>query len=100
MALDCPAALAASSWGLSQLTGVQYQFAGFTSVDEFIRAQMASERAQLDTLVMNLKNRRLVEPLQSRDWATFARGYFGPSYAEFHYDQRLADAYPQYQEQP
>jgi hypothetical protein len=97
MILDCGAALAASSWGLSQLTGANYQFAGFATVDEFISTQMMSERLQLDSLAKFLINSRLVERLRQKDWTGFARGYNGPNQEENGYSQKLADAYQKHQ---
>jgi N-acetylmuramidase len=95
MSLDCGAALAASSWGLSQLTGANYQFASFETVDEFIRAQMTSERAQLETLGKYLQNRGLLEPLQKHDWESFARKSHG-NLGINEYVSRLSKAYEQH----
>ena len=97
MILDCGAALAATTWGLSGLTGANYQFAGFTTVDEFISNQMVSERVQLESLARFLKKSGLVETLRKKDWKEFARGYNGPVADRNGYPQRLADAYQKHQ---
>ena len=47
-----------------------------------------------------LATNHLVDPLRSRDWAAFARGYNGPAYAKNRYDQNLAGAYARYSTGP
>ena len=39
-----------------------------------------------------LKN-GLAPALRRKDWANFARGYYGPGYAENRYDDKMASAY-------
>jgi hypothetical protein len=96
MALDCGAALGATSWGLSSLTGLTYADAGFGNMDEMIGELMESGRAQLDIFARLIKAKGLQADLQHQDWADFARRYNGPNYAMNNYDKRLAEAYAQF----
>jgi predicted ribosomally synthesized peptide with SipW-like signal peptide len=93
MALDCGAALGATSWGLSGLTGMNYGPAGFESLDEMIGALMESGRGQLDILAHFIRTDGLAPALQRQNWAEFARRFNGPDFARAKYDLRLAEAY-------
>lgn len=96
MALDCGAALGATTWGLSELTGLTYAHAGFGNLDEMIGELMESGRAQLDILARFIKADGLEKALQQRNWAEFARRFNGPGYTRNGYDTRLAQAYAQF----
>jgi hypothetical protein len=94
MALDCAAALEATSWGIFQTLGENINRMGFDYLDDFIKAMMESERSQFNAFAAFLRsNNELLDSLQRRDWAAFARVYFGPNYSENRYDTRLASAY-------
>jgi hypothetical protein len=92
-ALDQPAALRATSWGLFQIMGFNHRPCGFNTVEAFVRAQARSERDQLLAFAAFLQSRGLDAPLREGRWADFARGYNGPAYARHAYDQRLKAAY-------
>jgi hypothetical protein len=96
MALDCGAALGATSWGLSNLTGMTYAQAGYVNMDEMIGDLMESGRAQLDILARFIKADGLEAALQQKNWAEFARKYNGSLFAQNAYDKRLAEAYSQF----
>ena len=94
MSLDCAAALEATSWGIFQNLGENINRMGFDYLDDFIKAMMESERSQFNAFAAFLRsNNELLNSLQRKDWAAFARIYFGPSYSENRYDQRLVSAY-------
>ena len=95
VALAHDAALESTSWGLFQVMGSNAEMVGYPSVSAFVDAMAASEGNQLEAFVSFVQRARLVEALQNRDWATFARGYNGPAYAVNQYDTRLAIAYAQ-----
>jgi hypothetical protein len=93
VALDRDAALQSASWGRFQIMGFNWQRCGFPSLQDFINAMYASEGQQLDAFVEFVKSAGLDDELRRLDWAAFARGYNGPSFAENEYDARLAAAY-------
>ncbi len=91
--LDREAALRSASWGIGQVMGFNCQLAGFKDVEEMVEAMLDSENKQLAAMTNFIKSSGLDKPLQAHDWAGFARGYNGSSYAENKYDIRLNAAY-------
>jgi hypothetical protein len=96
MLLDRGAALKAASWGRFQILALNYAPAGHATLDSFVGAMFQSEGAHLDAFVEFVKSTHLVEALQKHDWATFARGYNGPAYAERHYDRRIKEEFERF----
>jgi hypothetical protein len=94
--LDSTAAMKSTSWGKFQIMGFNYSKAGYSSVETFVSDMYVSEGKQLLALVNFLKAAKLDVPLKAKDWATFAKGYNGPKYAENKYDIRLKQAYEAY----
>lgn len=91
------AALASASWGMFQTMGYLYEKCGCKTVKEFVTKMQESELAQLDLFIGLLNsNSNMLKALQNLDWQTFARLYNGPSYAQYHYDEKLAKAYLNY----
>jgi peptidoglycan hydrolase-like protein with peptidoglycan-binding domain len=87
------AALESASWGLGQIMGFNARAAGYASAEEMVARLLESEDEHLASTARFVAASNLHRPLQSRDWAGFARGYNGPGYAANRYDQKLADAY-------
>jgi hypothetical protein len=94
-ALDREAALKSASWGLGQIMGFNFAPAGYGDVETFVAAMRRSEDLQFEAFTNFLINMELAGKLRARDWAEFARGYNGPTYARFSYDSRLAMRYSQ-----
>ena len=92
MAINRQAALRATLWGAFQILGANYKACGFSNIESFVEAQKAAD-GQLRSFIAYLTTRGLVEPLRQKDWARFARGYNGPSYAKHKYDKKLEAAY-------
>jgi N-acetylmuramidase len=87
--LDRELALRSASWGLFQILGDNCERCGL-SLQEFINAAYRSESEHLRLFVaFILADKRLVQAIRSRDWATFARIYNGPKYRENKYDERM-----------
>jgi hypothetical protein len=86
-------ALLSTSWGMGQVMGGNYAVAGCASVDEMVDQAMESEELQLQHMLNFIKNANLLTKLQAQDWAGFAKGYNGPSYATNQYDIKLEAAY-------
>ena len=93
MALDEPAALRATSWGLGQIMGFNALSAGYDDAVEMIAAFRADENEQLLAMARFICHERLDGSLRARRWGAFAEGYNGPGYWQHNYDGRLAEAY-------
>jgi len=91
--IDEEAALKSCSWGIGQVMGYNFKLAGYPTVYALVDACRISEGKQLEACCNFIKNTKLDAALRKRDWAGFARGYNGPSYAANHYDTKLAEAY-------
>lgn len=93
-AIDEEIANASASWGLGQSMGENGPELGFASATDLVRFMTAGGLpAQLDVLVREIKNKRLISALNRGDFVTFARTYNGPAYAQNQYDTRMAAAY-------
>jgi len=86
-------ALRSVSWGLGQIMGFNAGLAGFASAEAMVNAMLDSEDAQVLAMSTFLRSRKLHKALLRRDWAAFARGYNGPTYAQNHYDIKLEQSY-------
>ena len=91
--LDPDAANKACSWGTFQILGQNYKACGFDSSQAFVDAMWSGAPAHLDAFVAFIKANKLDAPLRAKNWAAFARGYNGPSYAVNKYDTKMASAY-------
>jgi N-acetylmuramidase len=93
IALDRHAALSSASWGIGQIMGSNFAEAGFASVEDMVDAMVQSEDNQLTAMARFVGSAGLSKPLAAHDWAAFARGYNGPSYAKNQYDTLLGRHY-------
>jgi peptidoglycan hydrolase-like protein with peptidoglycan-binding domain len=91
--LDATAAMKSTSWGRFQIMGFNYDKAGYVSVEAFVADMHKAESYQLASFVKMLKATGMDAQLRAKDWATFAKNYNGPKYAENKYDVRLRQAY-------
>lgn len=94
--LDRAAALRSTSWGIGQLMGFNAELAGYADVEAMITAMADSEDEQLRGMIGEITGSHLDQALRAHDWASFARGYNGPTYAKNRYDVRLAAAYERF----
>lgn len=92
--LDC--ALRSVSWGLGQIMGNNHKMVGFDSAEDMVKNAMASEVNQLKQMAAFIKAAGLLDELQGKNWAGFAKGYNGPAYAANQYDAKLEAAYDKY----
>lgn len=93
MSIDETAALRSASWGLGQILGSNHAMAGYATPQAMVRAFLDDEDAHLEAMVNFIKAAKLDDELRRHDWAGFARGYNGPSYAKHGYHKRLAAAF-------
>lgn len=94
--IDNQTAIEGTFWGMFQIGGFNWKKCGCKSIDEFVEMMSASERGQLELFARFITNTGLVKHLKNKNWAAFARGYNGPSYARRGYHTRLAAAYKRY----
>lgn len=87
------AANASANWGMFQIMGFNYKICGYNLISEFIDAMCTDEGKQLDSFVRFIQNCGWDKYLRELDWATFARHYNGPAYAQNRYDEKMAKAY-------
>lgn len=93
-ALDREAALRATSWGLWQVLGNNWDVCGYSTLDAFVAEAYVDVNGHLRLFVAFVAaSSALVRAIRARDWATAARLYNGSGYAEHAYDTRLAAAY-------
>lgn len=92
-ALDPDAAMMACSWGAFQELGENYDDYGFDNVGEFVDMMKSGIEGQLEIFVRSIRKRGLVDELQRKDWAGFARNYNGAGYRRFEYDTQMSNAY-------
>src|SRR5690606_19945625 len=76
-ALDKEAALGAASWGAFQLPGRYFAEAGYPNVYAFVQDLSHSEARQLAAFEAYVTRNGLIDELQRKDWAAFARAYEG-----------------------
>jgi hypothetical protein len=93
VALNQEAALKSASWGLGQVMGENFAASGFAHVDAMVTGICATEDQQLAAVVGFITTNGLETALQAKDWATYARRYNGPKYAQNAYDTKLAHYY-------
>ncbi|MGU3417633.1 N-acetylmuramidase family protein [Methylobacterium sp. D54C] len=94
LAINETAALKAASWGLGQILGENFVAAGYDSPQQMVVAFVeGGESEQLQAMVRFIKANRLDDELRTHNWAAFARGYNGPSYAQHGYHTKLAAAF-------
>lgn len=96
MKIDKKLALQSASYGLFQIMGMNYALCGCSSVEEFVDKMNTSEEEQLKLTIKFLFKQGLVKFLNTKHWASFARAYNGPGYAQNKYDVKLMNAYNKY----
>lgn len=80
-------------WGMFQIGGFNYKLCGCETVEEMVAKVCESEFSQLEMFAVFIRNSGMLESLQKKDWASFARKYNGPSYAKRGYHTRMAKEY-------
>jgi hypothetical protein len=93
MEIDRDAALRSASYGAPQILGQHAEALGYGSAENMVRAFTTGMDEQLVALARFIVVNNLLRPLQRGDWAGFARGYNGPSYAANRYHTKLESAF-------
>ncbi len=89
IALNRPAALKSTSWGLGQIMGFNATKVGFANVNGLVAASQDSEDAQLEAMVTFIEQANLADSLRAADWAAFAFSYNGQDFQKNKYDEKL-----------
>lgn len=90
------AALESASWGLFQIMGYWWRKLGYLGIKQFVDRMNENEREHLNAFIRYVKVNHQVNYLRDRQWDKFAFHYNGSSYAENHYDTKLAKAYKKF----
>ena len=91
--LDDYCAMMSTSYGIFQIMGFNHKSAGYDTVSSFVEAMGKSEENQIKAFCHFIKNNGLISIINKLDFATFARRYNGPNYAQNSYDVKLRKAY-------
>jgi hypothetical protein len=96
MTADAEAALKSASWGAFQIMGWHAPALGYGTVRAFVEKMKESEAEHLSAFCAFVEKNNLAEALRRKNWAGFAKGYNGASYAINKYHTKLAVAYHRY----
>ena len=99
-AIDVRAAYESVSWGLGQVMGAHWAWLGYPSVEAFVAEARKSVAGQARLMALYIEKAGLAEALRGHDWEAFARGYNGPGYKKYAYDEKIASAYDRYVGKP
>ncbi len=92
MELNAAAALKATSWGMCQVMGFNYESCGYKDVFAFVEAMKQGSLGQLQAFVGYCKGRPgMIAALRRKDFAAMAYAYNGKDYGD--YDKRFERAY-------
>ncbi|HRN60888.1 MAG TPA: N-acetylmuramidase domain-containing protein [Luteimonas sp.] len=91
--LDRAAALQSASWGMFQIMGFNYSYAGYLDVEAFVADQHAGAEEHARAFARFISRPPFLNALRKLRWAEFARAYNGPGYAQNKYDTKMAAAY-------
>lgn len=98
LSIDTVSAIEGTFWGMFQIGGFNWRQSGTDSPQQFMELMQRSERDQLELFAEFITRTGLLPHLKSKNWAAFARGYNGPSYAARGYHTRLASAYAKHKQ--
>jgi hypothetical protein len=83
MSLDRIAALKACSWGIGQTLGEGATDIGYPSVETMVKQMIQSEGLQMHGVVMEIKEKRVVDAFKDKDFDRFARAYNGDTTGQY-----------------
>jgi hypothetical protein len=99
-ALDKEAAVKSASWGMFQVLGDNALSIGWTTLQQFVTDMFLSEGQHMRAFLGYCRENHLIGFLKRLQWASFAAGYNGPSYADNAYDVKMANAYARWSGKP
>ncbi|MDM1022066.1 N-acetylmuramidase family protein [Acinetobacter sp. VNK23] len=96
--IDIESALQSTSWGQFQIMGENWKDLGYSSVQEFVDQQFASESYQLEAFIRFIefktgtiggKKVRLIDALRAQNWDAVFTLYNGPNYKKLGYQAKF-----------
>lgn len=95
-------ALQATSFGIGQVLGENYQVCGFDTVQDFYAAMCEGETRQAEVMVAFMEGRNLLRHLRGDEprFDKFAEGYNGTGYRKNQYDSKMWREYRKLEESP
>jgi len=94
MNINRQAALMSVSMGMFQIMGFNFSVVGYKSVEEMWATYLLiNDKRDIEDGAKFILNSNLARHLISKNWAAFAKGYNGPSYAKNKYDIKMNDFY-------
>ena len=96
--IDVESALMSASWGQFQIMGENWKELGYTSVQDFVDQQFASESFQLEafirftewkTGIIDDKKVALIDALRAENWDAVFTLYNGPNYKKLGYQAKF-----------
>ncbi|MDR7655043.1 MULTISPECIES: N-acetylmuramidase domain-containing protein [Acinetobacter] len=96
--IDVESALMSASWGQFQIMGENWKELGYTSVQDFVDQQFASESDQLEafirftewkTGIIDDKKVALIDALRAENWDAVFTLYNGPNYKKLGYQAKF-----------
>ena len=99
-AIDSPAAIQSCSWGCGQVMGQHWKWLGYDSPMDFVREAKNGIEGQMALMMRYIVKAGLLDEIQRGDWSAFARGYNGPNYRKFKYDEQLAKQFAKFSGSP
>lgn len=97
-AIDRKAAYESVSWGLGQVMGAHWAWLGYGDIDALVAEARSGPAGQARLMARFIEKAGLAGALRAHDWKAFARGYNGPGYRRFRYDDRIESAYRRYRD--
>lgn len=94
-AINANAAIESMSYGVGQVMGANWKSLGYGSAGDFFQRVGVGITGQLDAMFRFIVKNGLLDELQRKDWAGFARGYNGAGYRKNNYDTNMRKAYEQ-----
>lgn len=98
--IDQDAAIQSCSWGCGQVMGEHWKWLGYDSPINLVREAKNGMEGQMALMMRYIVKAGLLDELQRLDWSAFARGYNGPNYRKFKYDEQLAKQYAKFSGSP
>ncbi|MDH2103391.1 N-acetylmuramidase family protein [Acinetobacter ursingii] len=102
--IDVESALMSASWGQFQIMGENWKELGYTSVQDFVDQQFASESFQLEafirfiewkTGIIDGKKVALIDALRAENWDAVFTLYNGPNYKKLGYQAKFQKEWDQ-----
>ncbi|ONN53262.1 hydrolase [Acinetobacter genomosp. 33YU] len=96
--IDVESALMSASWGQFQIMGENWKELGYTSAQDFVDQQFASESFQLEafirfiewkTGIIDDKKVKLIDALRAENWDAVFTLYNGPNYKKLGYQAKF-----------